>query len=139
MGLVDFTAQRDPPRKLGLILGLKVGPDGLVLGLRLGFDGITDGIVLGVALGCFVGAITDGLVLIADGLVELGLTLGALDGATTACNIVVFETATSLWRSKITLDGLTGSIPMGMGKEVELSTIKAVSMEENTDRMRMRS
>jgi len=133
MGLVDFTAQRDPPRKLGLILGLKVGPDGLALGLRLGFDGITDGIVLGVALGCFVG-----LVIIVDGLVKLGLTLGALDGALTASE-VVFETETSLWCSKITLDGLTGSIPMGMGKEVELSTIKADSMEENTDRMRMRS
>ena len=134
MGLVDFIAQRDPPRKLGLILGLKVGPDGLVLGLRLGFDGITDGIVLGVALGCFVG-----LVIIVDGLVELGLTLGDLDGTTAASKAVVFETETSLWCSKITLDGLTGSIPMGMGKDVELSTIKADSMEENTDKMRMRS
>ena len=43
MGLVDLTAQRDPPRKLGLIEGLKLGLDGLMLGLKLGFDGIVDG------------------------------------------------------------------------------------------------
>ena len=184
MGLVDFTAQRDPPRKLGLIVGLKLGLDGLMLGLKLGFDGIVDGIVVGVTL---LGTIVDGLVELGltlglDGLalgvtdgrhtdskvvVELGLTLsldglalgatdgrppdskvvaelgltlsldgialGATDGPPTDSKVVVFETSITLWCSKLTEDGLTGSIPMG---KVLLLTMTAESMAENTDSMR---
>ena len=139
--MVDFTAQRDPPRKLGLIVGLKLGLDGLMLGLKLGFDGIVDGIVLGAALGCLVFVLGAGLALgtIVDGLVELGLrldglALGTTDGPSTdSKGVVVFETSITLWCSKLTEDGLTGSIPMG---KVQLSTMNAESMPENTDSMR---
>ena len=138
--MVDFTAQRDPPRKLGLIVGLKLGLDGLMLGLKLGFDGIVDGIVLGTALGCLVLGAGLALGTIVDGLVELGLTLrlnglalGAIDGPPTDSKVVVFETTISLWCSKLTEDGLTGSIPMG---KVLLLTMTAESMAENTDSMR---
>jgi len=142
MGLVDFTAQRDPPRKLGLIVGLKLGLDGLMLGLKLGFDGIVDGIVLGAALGCLVLGAGLALGTIVDGLVELGLTLrldglvlGATDGPSTDSKVVVvFETSITLWCSKLTEDGLTGSIPMG--KVVLLLTMNAESMPEDTDSMR---
>jgi len=181
MGLVDFSAQRDPPRKLGLILGLTLGLDGLMLGLKLGFDGIVDGIVVdlallgtivdglvelgltlgldGLALGATDGRPTDskvvaelGLTLGLDGLAlgatdgrptELGLTLGldglalgATDGPPTDSKVVVvvFETSITLWCSKLTEDGLTGSIPMG--KVVLLLTMKAESMPEDTDSMR---
>jgi len=139
MGLVDFTAQRDPPRKLGLIVGLKLGLDGLMLGLKLGFDGIVDGIVLGAALGCLVLGAGLALGTIVDGLVELGLrldglALGTTDGPSTDNKVVVvFETSITLWCSKLTEDGLTGSIPMG---KVQLSTMNAESMPENTDSMR---
>ena len=142
MGLVDLTAQRDPPRKLGLIVGLKLGLDGLMLGLKLGFDGIVDGIVLGAALGCLVLGAGLALGTIVDGLLELGLTLrldglalGATDGPPTDSKVVVvvFETSITLWCSKLTEDGLTGSIPMG---KVQLSTMNAESMPENTDSMR---
>jgi hypothetical protein len=139
MGLVDFTAQRDPPRKLGLIVGLKLGLDGLMLGLKLGFDGIVDGIVLGAALGCLVLGAGLALGTIVDGLVELGLrldglALGTTDGPSTdSKGVVVFETSITLWCSKLTEDGLTGSIPMG---KVQLSTMNAESMPENTDSMR---
>jgi len=138
MGLVDFTAQRDPPRKLGLIVGLKLGLDGLMLGLKLGFDGIVDGIVLGAALGRLVLGAGLALGTIVDGLLTLrlnGLALGAIDGPPTDSKVVVvvFETSITLWCSKLTEDGLTGSIPMG---KVQLSTMNAESMPENTDSMR---
>jgi hypothetical protein len=113
-----------------------------MLGLKLGFDGIVDGIVVGVALGGLVlGAIVDGLGLgaIVDGLVELGLTLGldglalgAKDGSPTDTKAVVVFI--SLWCSKLTVDGLTGSIPMG---KVLLLITTAESMAENTDSMRI--
>lgn len=105
-----------------------------MLGLKLGFDGIVDGIVLGSALGC--------LVLLALGTIDgFRLTIG-LDGlalCATDCPptdskvVVVFETTITLWCSKLTEDGLTGSIPMG---KVQLLTMTAESMAENTDSMR---
>jgi len=128
MGTVDFAAQRDRPRKLGLCVGIVLGPEGLVLGVTLG---LTLGLVVRIELGTMVDGIAEGFMV--DGPALNAIVLGATDGGTLIASKFFFETIRED-EVKLKVGGFTGSTPTGI---IGFGITIADTLVRNIPEMRM--